>query len=251
MSTGREPSLSWLTLELYALGELDDAAAAAVAARLERDPQSQQCLELIRQQESRPLPPLPELDPAAEAGDSLGARLRAGLRSWRWAWASAAAVAVLAALLVARGPGGSTGESDAGVDGSGELAMLGLPGPRAQIKGGEIALAAVRARAGAITHDPRHFAPGDRFKIMVTCPPGRRLRGELAVYQSGQAAFPLPPVDLPCGNRAVIPGAFTITDSSPAAVCLSYRWDHPPSRAALRTPPDADRAVCMHLHPAP
>ena len=80
--------VSWLTLELYALGELSAEQAEEVRAHLETDPQSRACLARI-QADERYLPALP----TASAGPgSRPERALARLCSL-WAWPMVAAVA--------------------------------------------------------------------------------------------------------------------------------------------------------------
>lgn len=255
-ATGRGPvSLSWLVLEAYALGELDDEQAARVEARLATDDESRQCVDLIRAQRGRVLPPLPDVKVSGDAGASAspaspaspGSLVLAWLKTWLggrnlgWGVAAAgAAVAVLVFVLLGRG----------GLD---DPEGAGWPGPRAQIKGGDVmVLGMVRERRGAISHEPATFAPGDRFKLVVTCAPGRSVRARVVVYQDGEASFPLDPVsDLACGNRVAIRGAFRITGEGPATVCLVHDPDSLPSRRALRGGLGDHRALCVSLSSGP
>lgn len=257
--------ISWLVLEAYALGELDAEEAARVEARVADDEESQRCLAMIREQEGRALPPLPalaDLAPSQSLSEAPGAPeapgasgpsrldalldwLRDRLGSRRLGWAAAAvAFACLALLLYSRG-GQETGLGSE------------WPGPRAVIKGDDIiAIGLVRERNGSITHDPASFAASDRFQALVTCPPYFALRGELVVYQDGEASFPRPPIsEFACGNRVVVPGAFRLIGDAPATICLVYSdvlaasgdAIEPPDRAALTSSPGAQPAVCVTL----
>jgi hypothetical protein len=224
---------SWLRLELHALGELSATEAAQVAADVARDPDSRRCLERI-QADRRALPPLPAPRPG------LWARVRPGLRL---SWAPLAATLAIVLFLVVRG-----GESGPGAA---------IPGPRVQVKGGDVAIALVRERDGVIAHEPTDFGAADRFKVLLTCPPDRRLQGEVVVVQADEAAFPLAPVDLACGNRVALPGAFRLTGATPAAVCFTFADEPLADRSLDRAAVEARKldfavpAVCATLDPAP
>jgi hypothetical protein len=159
----------------------------------------------------------------------------------------AAAAAALLLVLRAPGPGGGAGTLSGGRGVRNTVAIKG---------GGTLVLGLVRDRGGTIARDPAGFAGGDRFKVLVTCPPEASLYGDVVVYQPGargtfDAAFPLPATSLPCGNRSVLPGAFRITGSAPATVCLALGHGAPPDRAALRAtgPAGLAEAACTRLAP--
>ncbi len=96
----------------------------------------------------------------------------------------------------------------------------------ATIKGtGEVTLALVRERAGAIVEDATTFAPGDRWKVVVTCAPGHATWLDVSVIEAGQdraahADHPLPAAQLACGNRVVMPGAFELTGRVANKICV-------------------------------
>ena len=232
----RHEPISWLVLESYALGELDPDEAARVAARIAEDEETQRCLAMIREQEGRVLPPLLAMTEPVEVDAAPGSSRLQALLDWlrdrlggrRMAWAAGVvAFACLALLLYSRGG------RDSGLPASE------WPGPRAVIKGDDIiALGLVRERNGSMAHDPASFATGDRFQVLVTCPPTYDLRGELVVYQDGEASFPRPPIrDLTCGNRVTLPGAFRLTGNAPATICLVY------SDGSRAVEPDQDTAI--------
>jgi hypothetical protein len=222
---------SWLRLELHALGELPAAEAAEVAADVARDPDSRRCLECI-QADHRDLPRLP----APEPRPGLWARIR---RNPGLTWAPLAATLAVTLLLIVRGHESSRPGAA-------------IPGPRVQVKGGDVAIALVRERDGAITDEPTDFTAIDRFKVLLTCPPDRRLQGEVMVVQQGEVAFPLTPVDLACGNRVALPGAFRLTGTGRAVVCFTFAGN-PLDRAALaaRKLDFALPAVCATVDPVP
>ena len=93
---------------------------------------------------------------------------------------------------------------------------------RVRIKGlGTVEVDVIRERNGAIS-DERTFRAGDRFKVIVTCPPENLARFEIAVTEDGasRADRPLAPAELLCGNRVAIPGAFSLTGDRPHRVCV-------------------------------
>jgi len=207
--------ISWLRLERYALG---GGADPAVHEHLARCAACARCLGKIRG-DTVELPPLPALPPV----DLSDRRAR---RRPRWlAPAMAFAAAAAVALVVWRSGGGERREEVA------------------RIKGvGEVVLGVVRERGGAIRHDARTFAPGDRWKIVVTCPPDAAAWVDVAIYDAGQIDHPLAPARLGCGNRVVLPGAFTLTGDRANRVCVRVAAGAAPDRAR---PPDA----CVTLRP--
>lgn len=91
-----------------------------------------------------------------------------------------------------------------------------------RIKGlGTVELDVIRERNGAIG-DERTFRAGDRFKVIVTCPPEHLARFDVAITEqgAGHADRPLAPAQLLCGNRIAIPGAFSLTGDKPHRVCV-------------------------------
>jgi hypothetical protein len=123
------------------------------------------------------------------------------------------------------------------------------------VKGGDVAVQLVRERQGAIDHGATHFAPGDRWKALVTCPRERMLFWDLAVLEGGgPPSFPLEaPAPLGCGNRVALPGAFRIDAAGPVEVCVIVADDpieRDAARQALAAPTAADRpGRCTTLWP--
>jgi len=210
----RTQPLSWLTLELFQLGELAQDEQRRVSSHLDGCACCRSCLEQIRSDE-RALPPLP----VSLAREARRRWWRSGRGRLALTVAVATAAAVLLVLLLPRGP---------------EQPGSSPPRRIASFKGGELSIGLVRERRGSVQADPSHFAAGDRFKVLVTCPPRERaLRGDVVVYQQGAAHFPLPPASpVPCGNLRPLPGAFTLADEVPALVCLVI-GDRAPDRALL------------------
>ena len=182
---------------------------------------------------------------------------RAPARRWlRWGIpAFGAALAAAAIAIVVVRPHGDT---------------LVPPAPRddvANIKGvGEVIVGTVRERAGAIADDAPTFRAGDRWKVVVTCPPAASAWLDVAVYEtcappSGGAArpgeagpchdgdsvdYPLAAARVACGNRVVVPGAFELTGARANRVCAIASAGAPPPRGAV---PTDHTAACVTIRP--
>src|ERR1043165_8744960 len=76
---------------------------------------------------------------------------------------------------------------------------------------GDVALELVRERGGEVRYDATRYARGDRWKVVVTCPAPGAAWIEVSVSDGATTDHPLAPAQLGCGNRVVVPGAFTIT----------------------------------------
>jgi hypothetical protein len=100
------------------------------------------------------------------------------------------------------------------------------------IKGiGDVVLETVRERGGTIRENVRSFAPSDRWKLVVTCPPsatGALLAVDVTVVEVGGSSAidrPLVPARITCGNRVVLPGAFSLTGPRANRVCAAIGPD--------------------------
>jgi hypothetical protein len=185
--------LSWLRLERFALGAPDPAIASHVAAC----PACRQCLDQIRD-DAVALPPLvvPTRRP-----------LPRSRRRWLAPALAAAAAAVVLVVVLRPRPGPPDDRDTIS---------------RVTIKGiGEVSLELVRERAGAIAFDARGYAPGDRWKAVVSCPPGppAALWVDVSVADGITVDHPLAAARIACGNRVVVPGAFTVTGDRANRVC--------------------------------
>jgi len=222
--------VSFLRLERYLLDELSSDERTHVSRHLDACGACRACLEGLRASQVS-LPPLPAPSLQRGAGkDARAARPRARFTRPLGVISALAAAALVALLLR---PGVQPAE---------------LPPAHRFIKGGELAIGLVRERDGQIANDPTRFAPGDRFAVRLTCPPGE-VYWELAVFQAGEVFFPLPPgAPLSCGNLVPLDGAFTLTGDEPATVCAIVDAAGPVRRAQLRAiaalPPDS---VCVQL----
>ncbi len=223
---GHEP-LSWLLLDRYALDELTPPERARVDARLAVSRQDRACLEAILSDSSE-LPRLPDAGKRARAMLQTPVRsdARGSPRGWPWFGAGLAAAAVVALTLL-RGP--ELPPSQRRLQGG--------------VKGGDVALALYSERYG---WEPQGFAEGERFKLLVTCPPGWRAPLRVLVFQQGQRYEPLEIAaeePFECGNRVPWPGAFQLTGEADADVCVAWA-EHAP---ALRARELGEDAVCLHL----
>ena len=188
--------ISWLRLEQHAL-----AHDAAVEAHLAECAACRSCMDEIRG-DVVALPALPELAPRR--------------RRWTWTWTwSLPALAAAALLLLIVWPRAHRED-------------------RVAIKGvGEVVIDLVREHDGAITESARTFEPGDRWKVVVTCPPSAGAWLDVAVFEIGGAAapdYPMPAAHVACGNRVYLPGAFVLTGARPNRVCVRVSADGPPAR---------------------
>jgi hypothetical protein len=219
--TARGPSMidcvgepiSWLRLETFALGACDPATTAAIDTHLASCPACQQCLTGIRS-DLVALPVLAMAEP------------RSAWRPWRWvvpAFALAGAALVLLVVLRPHGGPEDSGSRD----------------NRIGIKGvGEVIVDVERERDGVTRDDVRTFLPGDRWKVVLTCPPAASASVliEVSVADGSTIDHPLAPARLACGNRVVVPGAFTVTGARANQVCAHIAAD-------------GDGTACLTLRP--
>lgn len=201
--------VSWLRLERYYLGELPKEEAEAVERAIAADPETRECFESIeRPVRLNPRPELPlraEL-PAPESPLATRRRLRDTLESpWpTLVLAAAAALFLYVSIRPATQPDGA-------------------PPARFHVKGGDVAIELVRERHGVVTQNPVSFADGDRFKVMLTCPPSMTDMFEVFVIQGQDVSRPLAPLGaVACGNGVPLPGAFSLTGPLPSSVCVAW-----------------------------
>lgn len=228
--------ISWLRLERLALAP-SDAMDPAISAHLATCPACQQCLDQIRG-DAVALPPLVLLPLTAPplTASPLIVPPPAPRPAWRRRWLAPALVAAAAAailVVVLRPAPAPLG------DALGSVAIKGI---------GEVALELVRERGGAIAVDARRYAPGDRWKVVVSCPPAAgpaMLALDVSVADGAAIDHPLAAARIACGNRVVVPGAFAITGDRPNRVCVRI--------GAAPGPVDADTAAtaCATLVPEP
>ncbi len=220
--------ISWLTLERFWLGELGPAEKARVELALEKSDELRRCLEKIRSDVGRPLPPLPVV------------RTPVSKRRERWWWFEGWPGLVAAT--------------------AGVITIVGIwniwnrTAERDRFKGDAAVLELVRESGGVIAEDSSVFLEGDLFKVRVTCSRQGPVSWQVAVFQGNDVFFPLSSTEqIHCGNRVVLPGAFRVTANAPALVCLSLdEGIVPPERLAkegIEALPAT--AACTHVRPLP
>ena len=196
--------ISWLELERLVLGELSPEAERRVKSHLDDCPLCARCLTRIREDGvALALPPL--IDPALIP--AIPPRPVANVRVRRRRWPLLAGGSLLLA------------------SGAAALLLLALPADRLRpgttSKGMDVTLTLVRDRQGTIAEDPPGFRADDRWKALVTCPPGRQVSWALLLFEESSAASTISSgSDLACGNRVPLPGAFRLTGPGRGAVCF-------------------------------
>lgn len=213
--------VSWLRLELYALGEVGADERTEIAGHLAACPICRERADLIAGDGGRELPPLPAPPPSRPT------------RHPRWfAFAAVLATAATILLVVWARPANEPP----------------LGGQRIAVKGGDVTIELVRERAGSIAWEPTSFTADDRFKLLLTCAAPLHVYADLVVLQGDGPAFPGAPSLIGCGNRIPLPTSFRITGPGDASVCVAVAPDEPPSRARLAGGEHAPGPrVCLHL----
>lgn len=202
--------ISWLRLETFASGRTADPA---ITSHLAACPACTSCLDEIRADlVALPVLAIPEAAPRRA--------------SW-WTWlvpALGLAAAAIALVILAPWRGTTPGREDV-------VAVKGV---------GDVIVDVVRERDGVIRDDVRTFAPGDRWKVVVTCPPAGSATFDVGVTEAGSTALdrPLVPARLSCGNRVVLPGAFTLTGDQPNRVCVTITNAEHSGRACVTIKPE-------------
>ncbi|MBA3455501.1 MAG: hypothetical protein H0T42_20580 [Deltaproteobacteria bacterium] len=203
--------ISWLRLELFAAGRATDPATGAHLAGCSA---CQGALEEIRRDVvALPVLAMPDVAPRRA--------------SW-WTWfvpaLGLAAAAAIALLILAPWRDTTARREDV-------VAVKGV---------GEVIIDVVRERAGVIRDDVRTYAAGDRWKVVVTCPPAGSATFAVGVTESGRPEIdrPLEPATLACGNRVVLPGAFTLNGDQPNRVCVTITSGEDSGRACVTIRPE-------------
>jgi hypothetical protein len=224
--------VSWLRLERFHLGEIQGTERGVITEHLAACPACAACLAHIQDDDAHALPPL-----------SLPKRARRNVLSLFPVRAAAALAALAAggALVLGLRGNGHRGEL--------EHARLG----ESRVKGDAIAFSLVRDDGERLTGTAGVYRDGDRFKAIVTCPPGASVAFDVVVYDVGGASFPLQPArELACGNEVPVPGAFRLTGDDEETVCLVWAEGAPVDRGtlAVRTAREG-HTLCKELSPAP
>jgi hypothetical protein len=222
--------ISFLRLERYLQGDLQLPELERVAAHLHDCPTCSACFDEMRN-EVIELPALPV---------QLTTRTRAPARARTWTW-PLGLVAAAAALVLALLPQLSKDSRP--------------PAARVHVKGGELAIALVREHAATLANDASVFAAGDRFEVRLSCPADLQVHWDVVVFQAGEAFFPLQPVaPLRCANGVTLPGAFELTGSAAASVCVQIDAARPIDRERVKRVGQSalsQSSACTALTPAP
>ncbi len=233
MTTSRcigEP-VSWLRLERFRLGELAGPEREGVAAHLAACSACAACMARIEADEARELPALalgPEATRRRPAPPARSPRRRLFASV---AALAAAAVVVLGVGRTWRSPGSAERET-------------------VRPKGDAVAFVLVRDDGQRVADAQGVFRDGDRFKALVTCPPGSGATFDLVVFDASGASFPLSPArGFACGNEVPLPGAFRLTPAGDhETVCVVWGSDNDVDRGALaRSGVAGRRAMCKDL----
>lgn len=259
--------VSWLRLERLALGELAGEEARLVEAHLRECPACRARAEECRE----PVALLPLSLGAAHAPATVGGPGGAGAlpadqrplatvvrhprfqpRS-RWVLPLALGVAAAAALALAFLP-------DAAEDPvRGVTRVVPSDVPAETVGASDAAahrddptLTLLRERDGAVVEDAPSFLVSDRFAIQLTCRPGQEGQQRVAVYQNGEWSLPLTDEGERCGNRVRVPGAFRLSDASPADICVLWgetALKAERDRTELPAPSALTEATCRRVEP--
>lgn len=120
------------------------------------------------------------------------------------------------------------------------------------VKGSDVALTLVREHAGEVDLDPTVFAPGDRVKLLVTCPAPHLLAWDVAVFQGGAVSFPFRErAALSCANRVPLPGALQLDGPGPVTICLTWGAVDRPRLMHEREAALSPQSRCERLTPQP
>jgi hypothetical protein len=234
MTTCISEPVSYFRLERYGLRELPAEEDRRVAEHLAQCPICRACYERLqadgREREVAAL--LAELGHAAQP--------KAAGRARSWLWGSGALVGCVAVLLFVLRP---------------------QPSPQpvatapATAKGAGLALELTRMDTQGQMLDPTWFAPSDRWKLSLSCPPALSGKVRVLVFQAGEAFEPMPPQALEsCGNRRALSGAFQLDGKVPVDVCVVLQTaDQTADHLDLTTArsPDAlpEPYVCARVEP--
>lgn len=241
--------ISWLELEQYHLGELATASMTRVGEHVATCSVCRGTLDSIEGDDRMLL----ELDtsPASAAenegafapgeGSALGdadnviplARPSGESETSRWTrWAPLVALAAGVAL-VARAWSGH------------ESRVVSPPEHDPSVKGGDVSFTLASDRHGLAEASVTQFEEGERFKVVLSCPPQLRAKFSVLVEEDDRTYFPLGgPKPVECGNVVVLPGAFTLTGREPKRVCVAWAAAHDDDRAAPSSMPPTTGKLC-------
>jgi hypothetical protein len=265
--------VSWLRLERFVLGELSDEEARAVDAHLQACPACQACADACAEPVALlPLPSLPSLTsltpltlgaaPAASSDAPVVQPLAPVLTHPSWQRRARVAVpvalglAAAAALLLFVFPPSDPREPERGI-----TRVIPSDPPREAVGASDAAvpptradltLTVLRERDGSVVEGPQRFLLSDRFAVLLSCRPGFGGQQRVAVYQGGEWSLPLSGDDVRCGNRVRVPGAFQLSEPTPADICVL--WGETALKAStasaeLPAPAALREAACQRVEP--
>jgi len=189
--------VSYLRLERYELRELPAHEHQSIADHLAQCPTCRACYERMHADDRK------EALPALIAGLQQQPPAAARPRGWLWG-TGALALCLIGLLAVLRGTPGTQPMA-----------------PGAATKGAALALELTRVDADGHQRDPSRFAPGDRWKVAVSCPPALAGVVRVLAFQAGERFEPLPAQTLAsCGNRRMLTGAFRLDGLAPVDLCV-------------------------------
>lgn len=237
--------VSWLKIERFVLAELPDEQMSEIRQHLDACPACHLCEAEARA--PRRLPPLPipsevamaspaaprRVSEAANTPPIRPARFRRVVGGFSGLLAAAAAL-----LLVFWPPAEERGDY----------------GPNTlRVRGGEVSLTLVRERDGMVETNAEVFSTGDRWKVLITCPPGHPGPWAVWLIQDGRPSLALSDDgELRCGNRVPMNGAFHVTGTTEATLCAVWGIDAlgpDESNPSVDTETLRSSAVCRTLRP--
>lgn len=207
--------ISWLRLEQHHAGELSAAERESITSHLASCEACAACFAEIESDALVPLSALPAAPPAPRSAPPAQVLV---LRRLAPVVAALAVAACILLLLGRRPPPNSTVEPSS-----------------ARTKGGEVGFVLVRDDDSMVAEAGGVYRDGDRWKALVTCPPGMRESWDLLVVENGRTTPALVPAEITCGNDVPLPGAFRTTGHERMTVCLVWN----------------EGATCKVLEPAP
>lgn len=262
MSCIGEP-ISYLRLERYGLGELSPVERQRIREHLAACAVCRGCFERVqadtRASDLAWLTSRLELAPPVAGAKAVmmpaPSRGWAGWRSWI-AWGGGALGAGLALglalMILPSRPTRPRAGSHAARD-SAAPAPAPAPPKGARSKGDPLALELIRRDAQGRLLDPIGFAVGDRFKLLLTCPPELTGTVRVLAFQAGEVFEPIPAQQLRCGNRRALTGALQLDGDAPVALCAVFADNVGPDRISQARSPETLPAarVCVRLAPSP
>jgi hypothetical protein len=193
--------VSYFRLERFALRELSADEQRSVAEHLAQCPTCRACHDRIqadgREQDLAAL--------VARLQAPRGPQPRAAGRARGWLWGTVALSLTGLLAVLSTQPGTQP------------MAPGGTPGT----KGDGLALELTRIDDRGQQLEPTRFAPSDRFRVALSCPPALAGKVHVLAFQAGEKFEPLPAQTLAsCGNRRMLSGAFRLDGSAPVDVCV-------------------------------